>query len=84
MRVDTHAHVGYEMPGCFDSLLAKLIVWGEDRDEAIAKMKSALSETILVGVETVIPLHKAILEEPDFIARDITIQYLEEHSNLLG
>ncbi len=84
VRVDTHAHVGYEMPGCFDSLLAKLIVWGEDRDEAIAKMKSALSETILVGVETVIPLHKAILEEPDFIARDITIQYLEEHSNLLG
>jgi acetyl-CoA carboxylase biotin carboxylase subunit len=83
VRVDTHAHIGYEMPGCFDSLLAKLIVWGQDREEAIAKMKAALKETTLIGVETVIPLHQAILEEPDFIARDITIQYLEDHPNLL-
>ena len=83
VRVDTHAHIGYEMPGCFDSLLAKLIVWGQDREEAIAKMKAALKETTLIGVETVIPLHKAILDEPDFIARDITIQYLENHPNIL-
>jgi len=83
VRVDTHAHIGYEMPGCFDSLLAKLIVWGQDREEAIAKMKAALKETTLIGVETVIPLHQAILEEPDFIARDVTIQYLEDHPNLL-
>ena len=54
-----------------------------DREEAIAKMKAALKETTLIGVETVIPLHKAILDEPDFIARDITIQYLENHPNLL-
>ena len=84
VRVDTHAHIGYEMPGCFDSLLAKLIVWGQDRDEAIAKMRVALTETTLIGVQTVIPLHLAILNEPDFIARDVTIQYLEEHPNLLG
>ena len=84
VRVDTHAHIGYEMPGCFDSLLAKLIVWGQDRDEAIAKMRAALTETTLIGVQTVIPLHLAILNEPDFIARDVTIQYLEEHPNLLG
>ena len=83
VRVDTHAHIGYEMPGCFDSLLAKLIVWGQDRDEAIAKMKAALAETTLIGVDTVIPLHQAILDEPDFIARDVTIQYLEDHPNLL-
>jgi len=84
VRVDTHAHIGYEMPGCFDSLLAKLIVWGQNRDEAIAKMKAALIETTLIGVDTVIPLHQAILDEPDFIARDVTIQYLENHPNLLG
>ena len=84
VRVDTHAHIGYEMPGCFDSLLAKLIVWGQDRDEAIAKMKAALAETTLIGVDTVIPLHQAILDEPDFIARDVTIQYIEDHPNLLG
>ena len=84
VRVDTHAHIGYEMPGCFDSLLAKLIGCGQDRDEAIAKMKAALAETTLIGVDTVIPLHQAILDEPDFIARDVTIQYLEDHPNLLG
>ena len=84
VRVDTHAHIGYEMPGCFDSLLAKLIVCGQNRDEAIAKMKAALAETTLIGVDTVIPLHQAILDEPDFIARDVTIQYLEDHPNLLG
>jgi len=84
VRVDTHAHIGYEMPGCFDSLLAKLIVWGQDRDEAIAKMRAALTETTLIGVQTVVPLHLAILNEPDFIARDVTIQYLEDHPNLLG
>ena len=83
VRVDTHAHVGYEMPGCFDSLLAKMVVWGANRDDAIAGMKTALDETVLVGVETVIPLHKAILNEPDYLARDITIQYIEEHPNLL-
>ena len=83
VRVDTHAHVGYEMPGCFDSLLAKMVVWAANRDDAIAGMKTALNETVLVGVETVIPLHKAILNEPDYLARDITIQYIEEHPNLL-
>jgi acetyl/propionyl-CoA carboxylase alpha subunit len=83
VRVDTHAHIGYEMPGCFDSLLAKMVVWAPNRDDAIAGMKTALDETVLVGVETVIPLHKAILNEPDYLARDITIQYIEEHPNLL-
>ena len=83
VRVDTHAHVGYEMPGCFDSLLAKMIVWAPTREDAIAGMKTALDETVLVGVETVIPLHKAIMNEPDYLAQDITIQYIEEHPNLL-
>ena len=83
VRVDTHAHVGYEMPGCFDSLLAKMVVWGANREDAIAGMKTALDETVLVGLETVIPLHKAIMNEPDYLSRDITIQYIEEHPNLL-
>jgi acetyl-CoA carboxylase biotin carboxylase subunit len=84
VRVDTHAHVGYDMPAAFDSLLAKLICWGPDRDAAIRKMRSALDEIILTGVDTVIPLHRAIMDEEDFIAREVTIQYLEEHQNLLG
>ena len=65
-------------------IVGELIVWGQDREEAIAKMRAALTETTLIGVQTVIPLHLAILNEPDFIARDVTIQYLEEHPNLLG
>jgi acetyl/propionyl-CoA carboxylase alpha subunit len=83
VRVDTHAHVGYEMPGCFDSLLAKIVVWGRTREEAIASMKTALAETVLVGVKSVIPLHRKILEEPDYLARKVTISYLEEHPELI-
>ena len=83
VRVDTHAHVGYEMPGCFDSLLAKMIVWAPTRADAIAGMRTALAETVLVGVETVIPLHQAILDEPDYQAGEITIQYIENHPGLI-
>ncbi len=83
VRVDTHAHVGYEMPGCFDSLLAKIVVWGRTREEAIASMKTALTETVLVGVKSVIPLHLKILEEPDYLAGNINISYIEEHPELI-
>ena len=83
VRVDTHAYTGYDMPASFDSLLAKLIVWAPSRDESIAKLKAALSETKLLGVDTLIPLHQAILSENDFRKRNITIHYLEEHKNLL-
>lgn len=84
IRVDTHAHVGYDMPGCFDSLLAKLLVWGHTREEAVARMRSALDETILVGVDNLVPLHRRIMDEKDFLSRDITIQYIEMHEDILG
>jgi len=83
VRVDTHAYTGYDMPASFDSLLAKLIVWAPSRDESIAKLRAALSEIKLLGVDTLIPLHQAILSESDFRKRNITIHYLEEHENLL-
>jgi biotin carboxylase len=72
------------MPGCFDSLLAKLLAWGETRDAAIARMKTALDETRIIGIETLIPLHRRIMDESDFRARDITIQYVDEHQELFG
>jgi acetyl-CoA carboxylase biotin carboxylase subunit len=84
IRVDTHAHIGYDMPGCFDSLLAKLLTWGHTREEAIARMRSALDETILVGVDNLVPLHRRIMDEKDFLSRNITIQYIEMHEDLLG
>ena len=83
VRVDTHAHTGYDMPPSFDSLLAKLIVWGRDREEAIRRLDAALGETMILGVETLIPLHRAILTEEDFRNRNVTIRYLEEHPDLL-
>ena len=84
VRIDTHAHTGYDMPASFDSLLAKLIVWSPTRDESISKLIAALHEIKLLGVDTLIPLHLAILSENDFRKRDITIHYLEEHPNLLS
>ena len=84
IRCDTHAHPGYEMPGCFDSLLAQLLVWGRDREDAIRRMKTALDETMITGVEHLIPLHRRIMDENDFNNGDITIQYIDMHQELLG
>ena len=84
VRIDTHAYTGYDMPASFDSLLAKLIVWAPTREESISKLKASLNEIKLLGVDTLIPLHLAILSEEDFRKRDITIHYLEEHPDLLS
>ena len=84
IRCDTHAHPGYEMPGCFDSLLAKLLTWGPDRDSAIRRMRTALDETLITGVDHLIPLHRRIMDEEDFLSGDITIAYIDEHQELLG
>ena len=84
IRCDTHAHPGYEMPGCFDSLLAKLLVWGHNREDAVRRMKTALDETMITGVEHLIPLHRRIMDEEDFNNGDITIQFIDMHQELLG
>ena len=84
VRVDSHAHTGYDMPASFASLLAKVIVWSPTRSDAISRMKAALSETMLLGVDTLIPLHQAILNNHDFLSGDITIRFLEEHPELLN
>lgn len=84
IRVDTHGFSGYDMPGSFDSLLAKIIAWAPTREMAIPRLEAALDETILLGLDTLIPLHRAILQEPDFLERQITIDYLERHPDLLS
>ncbi|HEX5061442.1 MAG TPA: acetyl-CoA carboxylase biotin carboxylase subunit, partial [Kofleriaceae bacterium] len=66
IRVDTHVETGYVVPPFYDSLLAKLIVRGENRDEAIAKMIGALSAFVVEGVPTTIPMHLAILKSEAF------------------
>ena len=68
MRVDSHVYAGYTVPPYYDSLLAKLIVWGEDRNEAIRTMRRALDEFIVEGVTTTIPFHKHVMSHPKFVS----------------
>jgi acetyl-CoA carboxylase biotin carboxylase subunit len=78
VRVDTAIYQGYVIPSQYDSLIAKLIVHGKDRTEAIAKMKCALDGFIIEGVHTTIPFHKKVLNHPDFISGNFTTNFVEK------
>ena len=77
VRVDTFAHADAVIPPYYDSLIAKLIVRGRDRQEAIARMRRALEMFIIEGIKTSIPLHHRILSDPDFAAGKIDTHFLE-------
>lgn len=77
IRVDTHIYQGYFIPPYYDSLLAKLITYGNSRQEAIEKMKVALDEFVIEGVKTTIPFHLKMMNNPDFIKGNIDTKYLE-------
>ncbi|MDD2705216.1 MAG: acetyl-CoA carboxylase biotin carboxylase subunit [Acidocella sp.] len=77
IRVDSALYAGYRVPPHYDSLIAKLISYGNTREEAIARMRRALREFVITGIKTTIPLHQRILEAPDFIDGDYTIHWLE-------
>ena len=68
VRLDSGVTAGYAIPGSFDSLLAKLIVWGRDREEALARSRRALAEFEIAGVATVLPFDRAVVADPDFTA----------------
>jgi acetyl-CoA carboxylase, biotin carboxylase subunit len=76
VRVDTHAYAGYSVPPFYDSLLAKVIVHGQTRDEAVACMRRSLDEMRVEGVKTTIPVHLRILRHPDFLAGRTSTQFL--------
>jgi acetyl-CoA carboxylase biotin carboxylase subunit len=78
VRFDTHAYSGYRVPPFYDSLLAKLIVWGADRAQALARARRALSELAVEGVTTTRELYLDILAEPMFVSGRYTTAYLEE------
>jgi acetyl-CoA carboxylase, biotin carboxylase subunit len=82
VRVDTAIYDGYIIPSHYDSLIAKLIVHGKDRPEAIAKMKRALDEFIIEGVNTTIPFHKRVLNNPDFVSGNFTTLFVEKINSL--
>ena len=77
VRVDSALYAGYRIPSHYDSLIAKLIVFGDDREQCRLRLKRALEEFVITGVKTTIPLHQALLDDPDFIAGDYSIKWLE-------
>ena len=76
VRIDSAMYPGYEIPSFYDSMLAKVIVHASSRQEAIARMRRVLTEFLIDGVKTNIDFHLAILRDPDFIAGDYDIGYL--------
>lgn len=78
VRVDTAVYSGCVIPSHYDSLVAKLIVHGKDRPEAVARMKRALDEFVIEGIKTIIPFHKKVLNDPDFIKGDFNTGFVEK------
>ncbi len=78
VRVDTHAYAGYSVPPYYDSMIAKLIVHGRDREEALAKMRLALDTFIIQGVTTTIPFLGTLMNHPKFVAGDVHTKFLEK------
>jgi acetyl-CoA carboxylase biotin carboxylase subunit len=78
VRVDSGLYVGYKVPPYYDSMIAKLIVYGSSRERCIMRLRRALEEFVIEGMKTTIPLHQKLINEPDFLAGDYTIKWLEE------
>lgn len=79
VRVDTHVYSGYRVPPYYDSMIAKLIVSGPDRETARRRMIRALEEFVLEGIKTTIPYHIQLLKHPDFASGNYNTRYLETH-----
>ncbi len=84
VRVDTHAYADAVIPPYYDSLIAKLIVRGRDRDEASARMRRALEMFVIEGIKTSIPLHRRILADPDFAAGHLDTHFIERFMPVLS
>jgi acetyl-CoA carboxylase biotin carboxylase subunit len=78
IRVDSHAYNGYTVPPNYDSLIGKIIAYGDTRAQAIARLSIALSETVIEGIKTNIPLHQELLRDAAFLRGGTSIHYLEE------
>ncbi|MBU2858559.1 acetyl-CoA carboxylase biotin carboxylase subunit [Acidithiobacillus ferrooxidans] len=77
IRVDSHIYAGYRVPPFYDSMIGKIIAFGGDREEANMRMRSALRETTIEGIQTNIPLHRRVLEEAQYATGGVHIHYLE-------
>lgn len=79
VRMESHCYQGYSVPPYYDSMIGKLVVWGEDRNRAIAKMKVALNELIVGGIKTTRDFHINMMDNPDFINNSFDTNYLARH-----
>jgi acetyl-CoA carboxylase biotin carboxylase subunit len=79
VRVDSHIYSGYHVPPNYDSLLGKLIVWGETRDEAVNRARRALDEFIVVGIPTTIPFHQVVVDNEYFQRGEVYTDFVERH-----
>jgi len=78
VRVDSHAYTNYFVPPNYDSMIGKIIVHGDNRDQALARMRTALAETLVEGIQTNIPLHRELMVDAKFVQGGTNIHYLEE------
>ena len=78
VRVDSHIYTNYFVPSNYDSMVGKIIVHGDTREHAMARMRTALGETVVEGIQTNIPLHRELMNDPGFMAGGTNIHYLEE------
>lgn len=81
VRIDSHLYQGYRIPPHYDSLIAKLIVYGHNRNECINRVDRALKEYVIDGIDTIIPLHQRLAKEPEILSGDYDIHWLEKKLN---
>jgi acetyl-CoA carboxylase biotin carboxylase subunit len=78
IRLDTHVYTGDTVPPYYDSMIAKLIAYGDTRHSALARLRTALEEIVIDGIETNIPLHQELCEDAGFVGGGTHIHYLEK------
>jgi pyruvate carboxylase subunit A len=83
IRVDSGVYAHYAIPPFYDSMIAKLIVWGRDRDEAIIRMRRALYEFVITGVKHNIPFHRAVMESQRFVRGELGTHFIESEVTLV-
>jgi acetyl-CoA carboxylase biotin carboxylase subunit len=78
VRVDSHVYTNYFVPPNYDSMIGKIIVHGDTREQAMARMRTALAETVVEGISTNIPLHRELMVDAKFMNGGTNIHYLEQ------
>ena len=84
LRLDTHVREGYRIPTNYDSMIGKLIAWGEDRDAALARLREGIDQFEIEGVKTTLGLHRQILDTEAFASGKYDCRFMPQHPELLS